>query len=122
MRSISASRRQLRLGTWAPAPTSPIQALAAAVIRQAVADATGTAALQTRFEARAFLAGSPTLLDWCAVARLDPVYVIQRARLALQANRASPRHRRRTKARGRQPATVSSRHVAPAVTLTPHAA
>jgi hypothetical protein len=52
------------------------QELAAAVIRQAVLDASNADAPEpVRLGARAFLAGSPALLHWCDVAGLDPALV-----------------------------------------------
>jgi hypothetical protein len=51
------------------------QELAVAVIRQALLDATNPcAASRVRDGARAFLAGSPMLREWCGVAGLDPVW------------------------------------------------
>jgi len=55
------------------------QELAVAVIRQAVMDATNpNAASKVRDNARAFLAGSPMLQEWCCVAGLDPRVVLER--------------------------------------------
>ncbi len=53
------------------------QELAAAVIRQALLDANNpAAATHVRAGARAFLAGSPMLRQWCSVAGLDPGLVL----------------------------------------------
>jgi hypothetical protein len=55
------------------------QELAVAVIRQAVVDATNPLAeSRVRDGARAFLAGSPMLRQWCGVAGLDPGLVLER--------------------------------------------
>ena len=55
------------------------QELAVAVIRQAVVDATNPAAeSRVRAGARAFLAGSPMLYQWCGVAGIDPGLVLER--------------------------------------------
>ena len=63
-------------------PTRSIDAhqeLAVAVIRQAVVDATNPSAeTRVRAAARAFLAGSPMLYQWCGVAGIDPVLVLER--------------------------------------------
>ena len=49
------------------------QELAAAVIHQALLDASSpNASENVRVGARAFLAGSPMLRQWCSVAGLDP--------------------------------------------------
>ncbi|RPI55286.1 MAG: hypothetical protein EHM55_08355 [Acidobacteria bacterium] len=54
------------------------QELAVAVIRQALLDATNPcAASRVRDGARAFLAGSPMLREWCGVAGLDPRVVLE---------------------------------------------
>ena len=55
------------------------QELAVAVIRQALSDATNpTAAQRVRASARAFLANSPMLRQWCSLAGLDPSLVLSR--------------------------------------------
>jgi hypothetical protein len=55
------------------------QELAVAVIRQAVIDATNPlAADNVRAGARAFLAGSSMLRQWCDVAGLDPRLILER--------------------------------------------
>jgi hypothetical protein len=55
------------------------QKLAVAVIRQALQDATDPCtATGIRAGARAFLAGSPMLQQWCCVAGLDPDLVLAR--------------------------------------------
>jgi hypothetical protein len=55
------------------------QELAVAVIRQAMLDATNPAAAnRIRAGARAFLADSPMLRQWCSVAGLDPGIVIEK--------------------------------------------
>ena len=52
------------------------QELAAAVIHQALLDAASPdASEKVRVGARAFLAGSPMLRQWCSVAGLDPELV-----------------------------------------------
>ena len=56
--------------------TNAHQELAAAVIRQAVLDASSLNAPEpVRLGARAFLADSPMLRHWCGVAGLDPALV-----------------------------------------------
>lgn len=58
------------------------QELAVAVIRQALLDATDPGASEgLRSGARAFLAGSPMLRQWCHVAGLDPSLVRARCRI-----------------------------------------
>ena len=64
---------------YSPAPHAPESIwpawLAAAVITQAVRDASSTSCsvdLLTRASARRFLAGSEAFLMWCHVAGLDP--------------------------------------------------
>jgi hypothetical protein len=53
------------------------QELAVAVIRQALADATSRSATRrVRMSARAFLADSPMLREWCGLAGLDPRLVL----------------------------------------------
>ena len=63
-------------------PTAAVDAhqeLAVAVIRQALSDATNpTAARRVRASARAFLADSPMLRQWCGLAGLDPGLVLVR--------------------------------------------
>ena len=55
------------------------QELAVAVIRQAMLDAVNpTAATRVRDGARAFLAGSPMLRQWCSVAGLDPGIILEK--------------------------------------------
>jgi hypothetical protein len=61
------------------AAVDPHQELAVAVIRQALSDATSpTAARRIRASARAFLADSPMLRQWCGLAGLDPSLVLAR--------------------------------------------
>ncbi len=55
------------------------QELAVAVIRQAVHDATSPSAeSKVRAGAKAFLANSPMLREWCGIAGLDPGLVLAR--------------------------------------------
>jgi hypothetical protein len=55
------------------------QELAVAVIRQALADATSPSTeRRVRANARAFLADSPMLRQWCGLAGLDPSLVMAR--------------------------------------------
>jgi hypothetical protein len=84
------------------------QELAAAVIRQALLDATNPDAPEdVRAGARDFLAGSPMLHQWCSVAGLDPRLVLTRclereaetSAVRSSANRAG-RKRQRNQAAG----------------------
>ena len=60
-------------------PVHAHQELAVAVIRQAVVDAANPLAeSRVRDGARAFLADSPMLRQWCGVAGLDPGLVLER--------------------------------------------
>ena len=65
--------------------TNPTQNLAAAVIKQAVTDATSPSVEpRVRVEARIFLAGSAAFEEWCLVAGLNPAVVLRDARVALE--------------------------------------
>jgi hypothetical protein len=67
----------------APAIVSPSQALACAVLAQAVQDARAHPVRAHRVRAAAWLQDSEAMRFWCAVAGLDPALVARRAQIAL---------------------------------------